>query len=85
MSTPFEQKRLGRTIMSEAFVTTCRAKEVFDNFAVLLAHPTDDSQYLITYYGAHPDFDPYEGEPKDAPLYQPYWNDIGMYFQREKR
>ena len=84
MSTPFEQKRLGRSIMSEAFVATCRAKDVFDSFAILLAQPRYNEPGLITYYGAHPDFEPYDGKPGDAPYYQPYWNDIGMYFQQVK-
>lgn len=83
MSTPFEEKRLGRVLLSEAFVTGKRSKDVFENFAVLIAMPRYNDPGIIAYFGAHPDFEPYDGNPKDAPYYDPYWNDDGFYFKKK--
>lgn len=79
--TAFEEKRLGRILLSEAFVTGTRATDVFKNFAVLLAMPRYNDPGIIAYYGAHPDFEPFDGVPKDSPYYSPYWNDDGLYFK----
>lgn len=79
--TPFMQKRMGRVLLNEEFVTSCRGNDVFKNFAVLLAMPRYNEPGVIAYYGAHPDFEPFTGVPKDAPYYDPYWNDDGFYFK----
>ena len=79
--TAFDEKRLGRVLLSEAFVTGSRSGDVFKNFAVLGAMPRYNEPGIIAYYGAHPDFEPYDGVPKNAPYYDPYWNDDGFYFK----
>lgn len=83
MTTPFENKRLGRVLLSEAFVTGNRAREVFEKFSVLLAMPRYNEPGIIAYYGAHPDFEKFDGVPKDSPYYDPYWNKDGFYFKRK--
>jgi len=83
MTTPFEEKRLGRVILSETFVTGKRMNSVFSNFAILLAQPRYNEPGIIVYYGAHSDFEPYDGKPGNAPYYQPYWNEQGIrYFKK---
>ena len=80
---PFEEKRLGRVLLSEAFVTGLRSGDVFKNFAILGAMPRYNEPGIIAYYGAHPDFDVTDEAPKDTPYYDPYWNDNGFYFKRK--
>lgn len=82
--TPFEEKRLGRVILSEAFVTSFRSRDVFEKFSILQAQPRYNETGMLVYYGAHPDFKPYDGKPGDAPYYQAYWDKDGMYFKEEK-
>ena len=80
--TPFEEKRLGRVLLSEAFVTGRAVEtEFFKDFAILLAMPRYNEPGIIAYYAAHPCFEPYDGAPKNSPYYQPYWNDDGLYFK----
>lgn len=73
MSTsPAKERRYGRTIMSESFITGSRdtvRQAVFKDFAIITALPDLDSEIgkmssglpfvdgSITFYGAHPDFD----------------------------
>lgn len=77
-----EKKRLGRVLLSEVFVSSMRSRDLFTNLVVLQAMPRFNEPGIIAYYGAHPDFDKFDGEPKDSPYYQPYWNDDGLYFKR---
>ena len=81
--TPFAQKRLGRILLSEAFVTSPRSDDLFSKFKVLIAQPRYNEPGIIAYYGAHPDFEPFDGVPKDSPYYDPYWNDEGLYFKKK--
>jgi hypothetical protein len=80
--TPFEQKRLGRILLSETFVTSDRSADLFTDFKVLLAQPRYNEPGIIAYYGAHPLFEPFEGVPKDSPYYDPYWNVDGIYLKK---
>ena len=85
----FSEKRLGRVLLSEAFVTGDRSGDVFKNFAILGAMPRYNEPGIIAYYGAHPDFEPTDLEPKNLPYYDPYWgatspkNMSGFYFKRK--
>ena len=85
----FSEKRLGRVLLSEAFVTGDRSGNVFKNFAVLGAMPRFNEPGIIAYYGAHPDFEPTDLEPKHLPYYDPYWgkvtpkNPTGFYFKKK--
>ena len=87
--TAFNEKRLGRVLLSEAFVTADRSADLFRNFKILLAQPRYNEPGMIAYYGAHPDFDIHEGEAKDSPYYDAYWadervtaaNPSGFYFK----
>lgn len=83
-ATPFDENRLGRVLLSETFVTSNRSRDVFAKFHVLLAQPRYQEPGIIAYYGAHPDFEPYLGDAKNSPYYEPYWNDDGMYFKRKE-
>lgn len=79
--TAFSENRVGRVLLSEAFVTGERSVDVFKNFSILLAMPRYNEPGIIAYYGAHPDFEPFDGGAKDSPYYDPYWNDDGVYFK----
>lgn len=73
-------KRFGRVLLSETFVSSMRSRELFEDFVIFQAMPRFNDPGIIAYYGSHPDFAPWNGKAKDSPYYQPYWNNDGMYF-----
>ena len=78
----YNERRLGRILLSEAFVVGDRSNDIFEDFVVLLAQPRYNDDGIIAYYGAHPGFEPFDGAPKDSPYYHPYWNEEGVYFKQ---